>query len=183
MINANANVPDTKLINLNTMSSMPIEKVIDLYRQGYRLDMNNTGIGINSTATISSLSTCPSQIQKGTSKTITITPSSGSPPYDLEFSVDGVSHKIFSKVTTAQTLDYTFNETLGNHNYQAKITDSCTTPGPQTSTDTCTIELVSTPVVTGPCKPGFIPVAQQCYDIKYVAAAGIGLILLLAVLK
>lgn len=169
MILKNLNVDDIKNISLDTL--------IEAYRNGYIIEES-------SSKKITSLASCPSSIQQGTTKTITITPSGGAPPYKYELIVDGVVVYMISSATGTQTFNFIFNQSIGIHTYQSRITDSCTNPGPQIISDTpCSINITSEAPPPPPppttCLEGEIPILGQCYPKNYLAYAGIGFIGLL----
>lgn len=132
-----------KLLTLEHMQEMPIDQIVELYRQGYRLE------GVD--GPIKKLSSCTGAIVQGTVKTITMTPSGGTPPYKLDFLVDGSNAGSWTGITGAQTFSHTFSEPFGNHTYSVNITDGCIVP--QVNTDQCTITIMGTISISGCTSP------------------------------
>lgn len=139
-------------------------------------------------------STCPSgtQIVEGTTKVVSITPSNGTPPYTVNWKVDGVIVKSFSSVPlgNVQTFNWSFNEPPGNHIYSAEVIDNCPTEAQSDSTS-CVITIEAqtpTPTPSG-CQNCDITknycISGNCVPKNYVTygAVGLGAIFLLSMLK
>jgi uncharacterized protein YjdB len=128
-----------KIISTNDLKTLSLDKLIELYKNGYAIEETEV-------TKVENLATCSGTIVQGTVKPITMTPSSGTPPYRLDFYVDGVSNGSWTGITGPQTFNHTFNESLGTHTYSVKVTDSCSTP--QTNTDQCSINITAPPLGT-----------------------------------
>ncbi len=127
-------------IDVNLLSKLSFEEVISLYKQGYTIDEKKTNqYGLKS------LATCPSSIVQGTTKTLTITPNGGTPPYTkLELLVDGFSVKsLIGNYTGATSITYNFPESPGNHTYSSRTTDNCNPPKVAIDATPCTINITS----------------------------------------
>ena len=139
-------------LDINTLDKMHIDEIISLYKQGYRVnEIRSTGI--------KSLATCTSTIVQGTTKTLTITPSGGTPPYkNVQLLVDGVPVLTLPGPYQASTpiqITYSFPESAGNHTYSSKIEDSCS-PASNVAQDAspCTILITSPQPNTYGCVQG-----------------------------
>lgn len=161
---------DNKL-NLDSMKNLSIDEIINLYRQGYRLeDIYNINKEIvNADKTFSSLSllsplklespkigglspaNCPTtNVIQGTQKTITIAfpggVAGGVSPYIYHFYRDGTEIHTSSPTTVSSyQFQYTFNQTngdtTGSHRYLTNVTDNCSIGSQRSGDDWCDITI------------------------------------------
>jgi len=144
-----------KFIELNDLKNISTDTLIKMYKNGYTLKKLNE-IKLNNLATCNITS-----VLQGTSRTVTITPIGGTPPYTVEFLVDGSPKPgyTFTNVTGVKSFSYMFGDTIGSHVYSSRVTDSCS-GGNKIITDLnpCTINVTSASIdnygcVNGICTP------------------------------
>lgn len=141
-------------LNIESFNQMPIEKIISLYQQGYRLEERKSIKSLE----IKSLATCPTSIVQGNNgidRILTVTPTGGTPPYTkIELLVDGVS--VVSKTGSFASgasiqIPYRFPESAGvTHKYESRTTDSCTPPNIVTDVLPCNIMITVPTACTSP---------------------------------
>lgn len=144
------------ILEVNQMNKMSIDDIVNMYRQGYRLDEfypNMDKILPYSPGReyeFMSPASCPTPIIQGTTKTLTIAVTTlGTPPYTAKFYVDGALKTITATWNSANnsfTFPWTFNETVTNHTYAAEVVDSCTTGAKTSNRDTCTVAISLTAI-------------------------------------
>ncbi len=122
-------------ITIQDLSRMPFDEIIGLYKKGYEIPIEKSSI--------KSLATCPSSIVQGTTKSVTITPNGGTPPYKIELLVDGSSAQTQLGATGAYTFYHTFNESIGSHTFGSRVTDSCAAGAKVYSEPPCTISITA----------------------------------------
>lgn len=127
-------------IDINLLSKLSYEELLSLYKQGYTIDEGKSG-----QYNLKSLATCPLSIPQGTLKTLMISPTGGMLPYTkLELLVDGLPVKsLVGSYTAATSITYDFPESIGNHIYSSRTTDSCSPPQIVTDISPCTINITS----------------------------------------
>lgn len=127
---------NTLTLDIFKMKDMSIEEIINLYNQGYSLNMNYLS--------------CPSAIQRGQAKDITLqVTNAGTPPYTYKFYVDGsLKYTGGPKNEISQIFNHSFNESIGSHAYKGEIIDSCS-PTPFTMNIPCTISITELPPTAG----------------------------------
>lgn len=140
-----------KLISTDAIKALSLDALIELYKNGYMIEgidipADRMNTNIITPKTIENLATCTGTIIQGTIKPITVTPSGGTPPYRLDFLIDGSIISSLTGVTGAQTFSHTFSESVATHIYSVKVTDSCSTP--QINTDQCSINITAPPLGT-----------------------------------
>lgn len=147
---------DIRILEVNQMQKMSIDDIVNMYRQGYRLEefypnMDKTlpysrnGYQYQ----FASPAICPTAVTKGSTKNIRVDVASpGTPPYTFKVQRDGTEILTYTGGATevSKTWPYVFNETLGTYTYKGFVIDSC--PGaPKTSAiDSCTITVQEAPV-------------------------------------
>lgn len=127
-LNMNSKILDIKMLNIKDLNSLPLNSLIELYRNGYKLSEHFSSI--------KSLATCLTTVKQGNIYQMKLEPG-GVPPYQIQVSVDGLIKKVWSGQTGIVTLAYKFDEPIGSHIVEAKMTDSCLSP--QTITDSCNV--------------------------------------------
>jgi len=137
---------NNKILKVKDLQDLSIDTLINAYKNGYRIESTKYR---DLSLSINKLATCPTSIVQGTSKTITITPSGGTPPYTLEFIVDNITKAgyTFTGLTGQKIFTYIFNESIGNHTYSTKITDSCIGGGKVITDVPCTINITAPSVI------------------------------------
>lgn len=155
-----------KVLKVADLQGLSTEMLVEAFKNGYKIEESlniestkaktkddlNSNLDLNLESNLDilnvkmqSLASCPASIVKGTVQTITINASGGIPPYTVTFLVDGVSaySSTIAVASGSTSFSWSFNETTGNHTYQAKLVDSCPS-GAQTAFDTmCTINITS----------------------------------------
>jgi len=133
---------DNKTISLESMKNMSIDEILELYRNGYRLEL------LPSETVMSPTASCPTNIMQGTTHTIRVErdpTKTGTPDYVYKWYLDGTLKETYptsgKTSDTSHTFTYTFNEAVGSHTIKGEITDSCN----KTSTEQCTITIVVCP--------------------------------------
>lgn len=142
-----------KILSLGRIKNMSIDDMVELYRNGYVLEdvagkfeeekLPYRGYVIPPRFGFMSLGphVCPSSIQKGTTKSINMSVTGGTPPFIYRLYADDVLKlSAGPKPETSHTFDYTFDEIVGSHIYKGELVDSCPT-GPQTDTSSCTLDI------------------------------------------
>ncbi len=154
-------------LDINQIQKMSIDQVVELYRQGYRLeefypDMDKTlpysprsGYGFMSPAT------CPGTVVKGSTKNIKVdvtTP--GTPPYTFKLKRDDAEILTYTggATETSKTWPYVFNEALGTYVYKGFVTDSCPAGAKTSIEDVCTVKVAEVAAPAG-ISPIFIVAA------------------------
>ena len=131
---------------LNHLQNMSLDSLVESYKNGFRIgNQNILNMGTGSILKIGT-PTCPSggQIVAGTSKTISMTPSGGTPPYTLNWKIDGTIANSWTNLAygQTQTFDWGFNESFGSHTYLAEVIDNCPTVS-NSDSSSCTINIVA----------------------------------------
>lgn len=153
-------------------------------------------------------SICPdeSQIIAGTTKEISLTPLGGTPPYTINWKIDGEIVNTWNNIQqgTIHTFNWSFNESSGSHTYSVEVLDSCLTDTVSDSTS-CTINIVQetspiptsspTPSPASTTSPSPPPSCQncnlnenvcildRCIPKNYLIYGGIGLVTLLMIAR
>lgn len=133
------------ILNLKDMRDKPIDEIINLYRQGYRVGCTIEGLNPAS---------CPQSGQKiqGTTDTITLAVTTATvAPYTPIWSVDGVEQTInatWDDANSQFTFPWTFNEEGSAdpgtpHTYAGSIKDSCAAGAKTSEADSCTVNIVT----------------------------------------
>lgn len=145
-------------IDIYKLSSMPLDQIVSLYNQGYRLNEGFSGRDIKSTGTgIRSLATCNASTKTvGQVISMSAVPTGGTPPYTVNFYKDGVkidSKSISSSGQTA-TSQYTLTSgDVGTHTFSSDAVDSCSTGAKTSSPDSCSVTVQSAAPPPSQCNP------------------------------
>lgn len=180
-----------KILKVEDLSSLPMNSLITLYKNGYRIEENiydnykklekieNVPMKIMGT------SLCPSTgtIVRGSLKTISVVPTKGTPPYTLNWKVDNNIVYTLSNLQDGKSSTFTwnFNESIGSHIYSAEIVDSCPS-GSHLDSSSCTVNIVeaaTTPPPSIMCQPDQINIYGTCIHKNYLIYGGAGFIVLL----
>ncbi len=144
-----------KTLEVNQMQRMSIDEVLNMYRDGYRLEEIYPEMdkilpySRRREYQFMSPAICPTSITKGITKNIKVdvtTP--GTPPYTFKVKRGDTEILTYTGGTTetSKTWPYTFNEVVGTYTYKGFVIDSCPA-GPKTSVeDVCTVMVQEAPV-------------------------------------
>ncbi len=148
---------------LNRLQNSSMDNLIESYKNGFRIESEDM-LNIRSGGILKlGKSTCPteSQIVAGTTKTIPITLFGGTPPYTVNWKIDGILANSWKNISNEgiQTFDWTFNESLGSHIYLTEILDSCPT-GIRSDSSSCTINIVQETTSTPTPEPTTSPTPE-----------------------
>lgn len=184
---------NSNIIQIESLSHMPFDDLISLYRQGYKLSENESSIrslatdrDLHGQRAIADLSaTCPGTVATGGTLTLSATASVGMAPYSYHWSVrkpDGIVQTLVNQAINP----FTF-ATDGQYVISVNVTDSCPTGAKTSNTEICTITASATG--TDPCatcdRVINYCVSGQCINKKYALYGGvaIGVLVLILAMK
>lgn len=123
-------------LDVSTFNKMPIENIISLYQQGYKLDEPMNLNKIKKLAV-----SCTTPIALGTNKVLTASSTGGSGTITYHWTIskpDGTSDTTLAGATPT----YNFNQ-LGNYTVSVYSTDSCPAGSQRSDTVMCTVNVSS----------------------------------------
>lgn len=141
----------TKVLTLEQVSKIPVNELLALHEQGYRLECKtcgDRGKGAGFGLGVKTLATGCGNITQGTSHSIAVNASGGVSPYIYKLYIGGVVAETFPATGTTTVLSHTFthifNEPIGLLAVKGEVLDSCT-PTAQVMSDSCNVTIVSPP--------------------------------------
>lgn len=148
-------------LEVNQMHKMSIDDIVNMYRQGYRLEEFYPNMdkilpySPRREYEFMSPATCPTGgiVQKGSTKDIKIevkATNPGTPPYTFKLKRDDTEIYTYTggAIETSKTFSHTFNEALGTYTYKGFVIDSCPTGAITSNIDSCLVTVTAPANIT-----------------------------------